>query len=283
MNATTKQTNEVAVKLARAGAPSTNGSFEVQCGEWFKSNQKRLANLWGSEDNAKKLLLVAMEAVNKNPFLLKCTFESFGRALLTCSELKLYPGAMQEAALVPLKNGKTGNYEVNFWLQFQGLVKLAHQGGFLKTIKAEVVYENDYFDFELGTSSFLKHRPYLGNGEKGERHCVYCLIELLHGTQITVLPMSFIEGVKKRSPAARSGSSPWNGTPDDYDAMAKKTALKQALKLVPKSTELATALDRDSTDSHLDFSGAVSVAIQDAVEISNEEKSEGKADAGATH
>jgi len=272
MNATNKQTSDVALKLQRAGAPATSSSFEVQCGEWFKSNQKRLANLWGSEDNAKRLLLVAMESVNKNPFLLKCTFESFGRALLTCSELKLYPGAMQEAALVPMKNGKTGHYEVNFWPQYQGLVKLAHQGGFIKSIQTEVVYENDDFDFQLGTNCFLKHRPYLGDADRGKRHAVYCCIETLHGTQITVLPMSFIEGIKKRSPAARSGMSPWNGSSDDFDAMAKKTALRQALKLIPKSTELATAMDRDSTESNLDFSGAVSVAIQDVVTTANEEK-----------
>lgn len=267
--------NEVSLKLANAGAPATAGSFEVQCGEWFKQNAKRLGNLWGSEDNAKRLLLVAMESVNKNPFLLKCTFESFGRALLTCSELKLFPGAMQEAALVPMKNGKTGKYEVNFWPQYQGLVKLAHQGGFIKSIQTEVVYDNDDFDFQLGTNCFLKHRPYLGEGDRGARKAVYCCIETLHGTQITVLPMSFIEGIKRRSPAARSGMSPWNGSADDYDAMARKTALRQALKLIPKSTELATAMDRDATESNLDFSGAVSVAIQDAVEISNEEK-EGK-------
>lgn len=279
---TQNKQNEMALRLAQAGAPATAGSFEMQCGEWFKLNSKRLSNLWGSEENAKRLLLVAMESVNKNPYLLKCTFDSFGRALLTCSELKLYPGAMQEAALVPMKNGKTGKYEVNFWPQYQGLVKLAFQGGFIKSIQTAVVYEADDFDFSLGTNQYLKHRPYL-DGERGGRRCVYCCIETLHGTQITVLPMSFIEGIKKRSPAARSGSSPWNGSADDFDAMARKTALRQALKLVPKSTELAQALDKDASEGTMDFSGAVSVAVQDVVETANEEKqSEEREGAGAT-
>lgn len=280
---TMNKQKDIALKLANAGAPATAGSFELQCGDWFKQNAKRLGNLWGSEDNAKRLLLVAMEAVNKNPYLLKCTFESFGRALLTCSELKLFPGAMQEAALVPMKNGKTGKLEVNFWPQYQGLVKLAHQGGFVKSIQTEVVYDNDDFDFQLGTNCFLKHRPYLGDEDRGARRAVYCCIETLHGTQITVLPMSFIEGIRKRSPAARSGMSPWNGSSDDYNAMARKTALRQALKLIPKSTELATAMDKDATESNLDFSGAVSVAIQDVVTTANEDKESESIDVGATH
>lgn len=263
---------DLAVALARNGAPSTAQSFEVQCGEWFRQNSKRLTNLWGNEEQAKKLLLVAMESVNKNPFLLKCTFESFGRALLTCSELKLYPGAMQEAALVPFKN-KSGGYDVTFVPQYQGLVKLAYNAGFIKSIAANVVYEADEFDFQLGTDQFLRHKPTLDN-ERGNRRCVYCVIETLHGSQITVLPMSFIEGIKKRSPAARSGMSPWNGSDDDYDAMAKKTALRQALKFIPKSSELATALDRDDdkSEAKLDFSGAVSVAIEETLQTSHTEK-----------
>lgn len=269
---TQQKAQELSLKLEQAGAPATAGSFEVQCGDWFKQNQKRLSNLWGNEDDAKRLLLVAMESVNKNPYLLKCTFESFGRALLNCAELKLYPGAMQEAAFVPMKNGRTGKMEVNFWVQYQGLVKLAYNSGFVRGIQTAVVYENDDFDFALGTNQFLKHKPYLGEGDKGGRECVYCVIDTLHGQQITVLPIAFIEGIKKRSPAARSGSSPWNGSADDYDAMARKTALRQALKLVPKSTELARALDKDGGEATLDFAGAVSTAIEEAIEVSNEEK-----------
>jgi len=276
----TTKTGELSVALVKNGASSAPIAFESQCADWFKLNAKRLANMWGSEDEAKKLLLVAMEVVNKNQFLLKCTFESFARSLLTCSEMRLYPGALQEAAIVPLKNNRTGKYEANLWIQYQGLVKLAFNSGFVKSITSNVVYEADDFDFCLGTNQYLKHKPFLGSSqERGDRRCVYCCIETTQGNQIVVLPMSFIEGIKNKSPGSRSGSSPWNGTAEDYDAMARKTALRQALKLVPKSTTLAKALDVEVDSTQLDLNGAVSIAIEETSQT--QDTGETKESAGA--
>lgn len=267
------KSGELSVALVKNGASSAPITFESQCASWFKENSKRLTNMWGSEEEARRLLLVAMEAVNKTPLLLKCSFDSFARALLTCSEVRLYPGALQEAALIPY--GK----DVKFIPQYQGLVKLAYNTGVVRSITTNVVYEGDEFDYCLGTTQFLKHRPCLGsNEERGNRKCVYCCIETTNGVQIVVLAMRFIEGIRARSPGARSGSSPWNGTEDDYDAMARKTALKQALKLVPKSITLARALDSDFESGQLDLQGALSVAVE---ETQTKETGEKKDNAGA--
>ncbi|TXH59015.1 MAG: hypothetical protein E6Q97_00970 [Desulfurellales bacterium] len=262
-----KDNGALSATIQQSGGVMTPTAFTTQCGTWFKSNGKRLGNLWGNEESARRALLVAMQVVNSNPYLLKCSIESFFECLLTASELKLLPGPMQECAFVPFAG------KVKFVPMYQGLVKLCFNSGTVKSLTANVVYEADEFDFQLGSDQFLRHKPFLGpRSERGERTCVYSCIRTAWGdSQIVVLPISFVEGVKARSPAAKRSDSPWsNGNPDDYDAMARKTALKQALKFVPKSSELARAISADDAGEHdapnFDFSGAVSVAVEAAAE-----------------
>jgi recombination protein RecT len=262
-----KDNTTLATTIQQSGGIMTPTAFSGQCGAWFKANGKRMGNLWGSEDAARRALLVAMQTVNANPYLLKCSIDSFFECLLTASELRLLPGPMQECAFVPFAG------KAKFVPMYQGLVKLCYNSGVVKSLTANVVYDADDFDFLLGSEQYLKHKPFLGpRSERGERMCVYSCIRTVWGdSQIVVLPISFIEGIKARSAGAKRSDSPWsNGNPDDYDAMAKKTALKQALKFVPKSTELARAIAADDADSvdipAFDFAGAVSVAVEAAGE-----------------
>lgn len=278
-----KTNGELSTKLAARGAAPTTNGFEHAMASWYAGNQKRLTNLWGSEENAKRLFLAFMNAAARNPKIMECTTESIARALLSMSELRIYPGATQEAALVPLNNSKVGRRELNLWVQYPGLVKLAYNSGTVKDISCAVVYEADEFDYQLGTNTFLRHVPFLGSyDERGNRKCVYCCIQTsFGGHQICVLPISFIEGIRKRSPAARASDSPWNSSnPDDYDAMAKKTALRQALKFIPKSTELASALESDGDDPRFTppvaFDAKGSWAIEDTQ--SEQEKEQASTD-----
>ncbi|MEV8169625.1 recombinase RecT, partial [Microbacterium paraoxydans] len=62
------------------------------------------------------------------------------------------------------------------------------------------------------------------------------------GLAFVVLSPGDVERVRQRSKAKSSG--PWR---TDYDAMARKTAIRQLFKLLPKSTELAHAVAHDGT------------------------------------
>jgi len=239
----------MAVKLAGVGALTPAG-FDAKCKQFFAENSKRLAGLAQNPDDARTIFLAAMNAVSRSPYLLDAVmgdFTGFARAIATSCELRLFPGPMQECAYVPIKNGKTGKLEINWWPMYQGLVKLAFNSGLVKSISCDVVYEKDDFEFEKGSNEFLRHKPKLvPREERGARICAYAVIHTTHGQQIEVVPMQSIEATRKKSRAGNSEYSPWNiADGDNYDAMARKTALKRALKMIPKSASLSKALEAD--------------------------------------
>jgi len=260
--------------LAKAGAKMTKLGFDDLAANWFRDNFKRLKNLCGDEESARKIFLLALNVAAKSPQLLQCTFESFAQCIMTSCEMKLYPGPIQQCAYVPFRNNKTGKYEATFMPMYQGLVKLAFNSGFVRDVQAAVVYEKDDFDFSKGTSKYLKHKPFLGE-DRGERTCCYSVIETAYGHHFEVRGMDFVDRIKGRSKASGSDFSPWNTNPDDYDAMACKTLFKQAAKWVPKSVELQQAIDLDNQlelagserkGNIIDVTGAIQAALPETPE-----------------
>jgi recombination protein RecT len=53
-----------------------------------------------------------------------------------------------------------------------------------------------------------------------------------------------VEKHRDRSPSANAGFSPWK---TDYDAMSKKTVIKQVLKYAPLSTDIMRKIAEDET------------------------------------
>jgi recombinase, phage RecT family len=153
---------------------------------------------------------------------------------------------MQECAYVPFYNGKLGRKEAQFMPMYQGLIKLVTQTGFVRKMDAQVVYENDKFDFEYGSKEYLSHRPCLR--DRGEKIAVYAAATLDNGEyKFIVMSREDVEAIKKSSKAANSDKmdSPWKHA-EFEDAMWRKTAIKQLCKLLPKSTEVAQAIELDN-------------------------------------
>jgi recombination protein RecT len=244
-----KSNEEMSSKLTAAGASMTPLALKDRAQEWFGKNRAAMTELMGGNSEARRMFLAVMNTISRNPKLLQCSHASIFKSLVQCAELRLYPGPMQEAALVPFWNSKSSTFECQFMPQYAGLAKLAYNAGFARSIRARVVWAADEFSYKCGTTEELHHVPFAGpEEERGERVGAYCVITLPSGdNQITYLNAQFIERTRKRSRAGDSRESPWNSTnPDDVDWMWKKTAIKQALKLMPKSAELAKALEADA-------------------------------------
>lgn len=277
-NKATENNTKLSQTLVKQGASMKPLNFDDAAASWFRDNAKRLKNLAGDDETARKIFLMAINTASKNPMLLQCDFQSFANCILTSCELKLYPGPMQECAYVPFMNNKSGKMEAQFMPMYAGLVKLAYNSGFVRDIQSSVVYEKDLFEFELGTNKFLKHKPFIGRYEdRGQRKCVYGIINTTFGSHIVVKSMEFVENIQARSKAAKTSFSPWNTTEDDYDAMCCKTLFKQAAKFIPKSIELQSAIDSDNrTDGAIeitqndkplvDISESVKAALPEKIE-----------------
>lgn len=59
------------------------------------------------------------------------------------------------------------------------MIELAYRSAQMQMISAQVVYENDEFEYELGLNAKLIHRPTLG--ERGEARLFYGLFKLKTG------------------------------------------------------------------------------------------------------
>ena len=199
-----------------------------------------------------RMARIATTVLRQTPMLARCTPESFLGALLTASQLGLEPGPTGDAYLVPFRDSKTGEYNVQFIPGYRGLIRLARNSGQLRDIWAEVVCENDEFDYNLGLHRDLTHKP--NKGERGKPVYVYAAAELSDGGRpFVVMTRDEVEAIRKRSKAASNG--PWVS---DWSAMARKTAVKQLAKWLPLSAEMATAVALD---------GSVRTDVGDIVDV----------------
>ncbi|MFE0189317.1 recombination protein RecT [Streptomyces sp. NPDC058989] len=189
-----------------------------------------------------RIARIALTELRRVPNLAKCTQESFGGALMNCAQLGLEPGgAIGEAYLLPFWNKQIRQHEVQFVLGYQGMIRLFWQHPLAAGLDAHTVREGDEFDYEYGLDPFLKHKP--ARGQQGAVTGYYAVARMANGgSAFVVLDPSDVEATRQRSKAGDSG--PWR---TDYDAMARKTAVRQLFKLLPKSPQLARAVAHDGT------------------------------------
>lgn len=218
--------------------------------KWFQKSLPNLASMAGSEKDARKMFAICLSVLNRNPKLVECTRESLQTCIAQSMAFGLLPGPFKECAFVPRKNSRNGGkLEANWQPQYQGLIKLAYNGGVLSSLRAEVVWSADDITVKKGLRQELDHIPYNGPREnRGERVGVYCVwsTRQMREPDFLYLDAQFVDAIRKRSPASGFSDSPWmSREPDDVDWMWKKTALIQALKLIPKNDEMINALDAD--------------------------------------
>ena len=186
---------------------------------------------------------IALSALNNNPKLNQCTPISFLTALMNAAQLGLEPNTpLGQAYLIPYKN--KGNYECQFQLGYKGLIDLAYRSGEIQTVQAHSVYENDLFEYQYGLEAKLVHKP--EDGDRGQLISFYAVWKnKTGGYGFAVMTKNDMDlYAKKYSKSFDSNSSPWKS---NYEEMAKKTVIKQALKYAPIKTDFQRALSTDET------------------------------------
>lgn len=198
-----------------------------------------------------KELEYAIQIFEKNDYLLKMNPQSIKNALvnIALSGLTLNP-VMKLAYLVPRK----GICCVD--PSYQGLIKIVTDTGSVKSLKADVAYDKDSFDIQLGSKGYVYHKPYLGADARGRKIGAYSIAVLNDGSEhIDFMRWDEIMAIKARSESVKSGKgSPWD---TDEDEMACKTVVKRHWKYLPKSERAlmaATAVDLDNQANGIDFS-----------------------------
>lgn len=178
-----------------------------------------------------RLIRLALTAATHNPKLYECTQQSIGLALLTASQLGIEPNG-RDGHLVPYKG------VCQFLPDFKGLIKLAYRNPRVQSFHAAAVRENDLFEFEYGTDSFIRHTPSLSN--RGNLICAYAICKLKDADPQFIVMGA--EAIEKRRAKAQTLKI-WDAWPDE---MWTKTAVKSLSKLIPLGGEFEQAIEHDN-------------------------------------
>lgn len=167
-----------------------------------------------------------------------CTHESFAGALLSAAALGLEPGVNGECYLVPYRDTRRRVVECQLIIGYQGIVKLFWQHPRAARVDAQWVGENDEFRYSKGLNPILEHIP--TSGDRGRPTHFYAIVEVTGAQPLwNVFTAEEIKTLRR----GKVGSS--GDIKDPQHWMERKTALKQVLKLAPKTTRLDAAIRSD--------------------------------------
>ncbi len=228
-------------RRASGQPPQTNGGRPTLA-QLIERQKPEMARVMPDEMNPDRMARLALTVLRKTPQLNDCTPESFLGSLMTCSQLGLEPSTGQgaEAYLVPHKNKKRNVVECTLIISYQGFAKLFWNSPQAKHLDAQAVFAGDHFEYEYGLEPKLVHRPALSG--RGQVIAYYAVAALTSGGS------AFVVLSPEDVAAIRGGKvGPSGDIKDPMRWMEKKTALKQLVKLLPKSSTLTQAIKHDGS------------------------------------
>jgi len=202
---------------------------------------KTLVDLRFNEAEQARARVLLANAFASNPDLMNCTqaslLQAVSNAVTTGLEINSPAG---EAYILPYKT------TAQFIIGYQGKLKLLRRACPEAVVAAELVHKNDTFSHVVtnGTHS-IRHVPDAFSADRGAIIGGYAIVQIAENERYTaVMSWAEIEAIRKRSPASSTG--PWT---TDWQAMAKKTLITQALKYAPKQYAPEPEAENGSADT----------------------------------
>ena len=211
--------------------------------------------------NADRMSRIALTAFRRTPKLADCDPRSVFAAVIQAAQLGLEPDTLGRSYLIPYANRKKtpegwkSTMECQFVPGWKGLVDLMNRSG-QGSAWTGAIREGDFFEYQLGDSPFLKHRP---TGDDGNITHVYA-IGRAKGSDWPVIEVWSMPAIwKHRDRYNKVGERHYSyANPEMY---ARKVVLLQVLKYMPCSPELATAMSLNDAaeigEQHLDLKDAI--------------------------
>jgi len=252
--------------------------------EIIKAKQSSFADVATKYMTPERLVKLALVAITKMPDLQKVPAHEVVAELINCARLGLEPNVEGGRWLLPFKKGNEDDGPQRFELvavtDYRGLIDVARRSGEVLSIHADVRRANDFWEYWVGSDGptlvHLRHRR--AEGDRGDLVGAYAIVRLRNGeVQAEYLTLEQVNDAKGRSRGASSKFSPWQR---DFDAMAKKTAIRRLYNLLPKTPEIQAAREvladedeRDRAETAIDVTPAPAVSRTASVK----EKLAGKA------
>lgn len=184
-------------------------------------------------------------AISNTKEIAACDPVSVVMTMYGCAKLGLVPDKnLGHVYIIPRYENRV--QQATLMVGYRGYMELARRSGHVSYIDARVVYKNDLFDPQYGTTPGIIHKPWfaLGKEKAGEPWAAYCVAKLSGQDvyQFDILTLSDINAAKKASKNSSKEYSPWIQYPME---MWRKTAVRRASKYWPISTALADAVAWD--------------------------------------
>jgi recombination protein RecT len=204
--------------------------------EGARAKLLRVSPLGADTGEARRCYEILLSQV-KTPELAACEVRSIMLACYNVLKTGLNPDPQFGHIYMIPRAGKA-----NVQLGYQGLMELARRSGKVNNIRAELVYDNDDFEYETGLSVTLRHKPWWMTGGKtsGELRCAYVVWTNCIGTQVHVVPRVTLD--RRREASQMKSSGAWAKY---TDSMYLKTAIRDAARFWPLSPEMAHAIALD--------------------------------------
>jgi recombination protein RecT len=154
--------------------------------------------------------------------------------------------AKKQAYLVPRKGA------ICLDISYMGLVDLATDTGSIKWAQADIVRSDDIFILN-GIDKAPRHEFNPFTVDRGAIIGAYVTAKTADGDYLTdCMTIDELNNIKNRSESAKKGLGPWI---TDATEMMKKTVVKRAYKLWPKSERLSQAIHylNEDSDEGIDF------------------------------
>ncbi|SNT33460.1 recombination protein RecT [Noviherbaspirillum humi] len=148
--------------------------------------------------------------------------------------------ARKQAYLVP-RGGK-----ICLDISYIGLIDIAIASGSIMWAQAELVRENDAFTLN-GYDQPPTHVFNPFGKDRGEIVGTYVVAKLHNGDHLTTtMSIDEVHSIRNRSESFKKGNGPWK---TDEGEMIKKTVIKRAYKLWPKTDRLDHAMNHLNTEN----------------------------------
>lgn len=222
----------------------------------------QLIALLGKDFDHDRFITVALHAVSTSSNILDADPLSVMAAIRDSAYYNLEPSAaLGEGAIVAYKG------QAQFQPMTRGLMKLARRSGEVGAMDAQIVYEKDAFEVDLGTDPRIVHRPAIEN--RGGIRLVYAWARLRSGELlIEYMTPADIERVRESSSSYRyavsmgRSDSIWHQWPEE---MMRKSALKRLMKRLPLEVKALEALAQDNAVETRDVTPRATVAPSPAM------------------
>lgn len=221
-----------ALKAAATGKPEENKNPVVAFTSFLERFKPQMALALPKHLNPDRMSRLAVTAFSTTPKLQLCEPRSIVASIMTAGQMGLEIGVNGQGFLVPY--GRTCTF-VPGW---KGLTDLVNRSG-RASVWTGAVFEGDDFQYQLGDSPFVKHKP--GDEDDPSRLTHVYAIGRVNGSDWPVIEVWRMSKVwKHRDKYNKVGTSHYSFR--DAEMYARKVPLLQVLKYMPSSVELSNAI-----------------------------------------